>query len=63
MIRRILAIPLIEEPIAELAVVATVVASVLTSVLTVPCVSIAGLTFACLSTVVTVERVPLDGRS
>jgi hypothetical protein len=59
-IGRILAISFIEEPIAELAIVATVLA--------VPGLTIAGLTITCLaipglSTVVTVERSPLNGRS
>ena len=66
MIWRILAVPLVEEPIAELAIVATVVASVIATVLAVPCLTIAGLTITCLavpslSTVVTVERCPLNG--
>ena len=68
MIWRILAIALVNESIAELTVVTTVVTAVEATVLAVACLTIARLAVARLaiadvSTVVAVERSPLNGRS
>ena len=68
MIWRILAIALVKESIAELTVVTTVVTAVEATVLAVARLAItrltiAGLAIADVSTVVAVERSPLNGRS
>ena len=68
MIWRILAVAFVKESIAELAVVTTVVTAVEATVLAVARLAItrltiAGLAIADVSTVVAVERSPLNGRS
>jgi len=65
---RILAVAFVKESIAELAVVTTVVTAVEATVLavarlTIARLAVAGLAIADVSTVVAVERSPLNGRS